>query len=86
MSTRGLLGLVRLEATLSEGRLISKAEALDRLDRFGVPAWLGAEMRARRQGETPRLAPWQRVRRARAARRIVRRSMSDLSARAARAG
>ena len=45
----GLTTLARVEATLTEGRLITKTEAIARLDRFDVPPGLVAEIAARRR-------------------------------------
>jgi hypothetical protein len=47
-----LTTLVRARATLDGDGLITKREALARLDRFGVPARLADEMRQRREGQT----------------------------------
>jgi len=66
----GLLTLARVEATLKEDRLITKREALTRLDRFDVPPELVREIARRRQGEHITLTRWQRVRRASRARRL----------------
>ncbi len=67
----GLLTLARAEAALDDGRLITKSEALGRLDRFGVPADLSQQIGRRRQGENTPLSTIQRIRRAYIARRIV---------------
>lgn len=75
----GLLTLARAEATLSEGRLITKAEALTRLDRLGVHEDLADEMSRRRRGVAVRLSPAERVRRARTVRRLVARSIRALN-------
>ena len=74
----GLLTLARVEATLTEGRLITKAEALDRLDRFDVPDALVREIAHRRQGGTLTLTSLQRIRRAAIARRLVARGIRTL--------
>ena len=74
----GLLTLVRAEATLTEGRLITKREALTRLDRFGVPEDLVREIAHRRQGDSLSLTTLQRVRRAGTARRLVARGIRSL--------
>jgi len=67
----GLLTLARAEATLTEGRLITKAEALTRLARWGVRPGLVHEIERRRRGEPVALSPWRRLRRARHARQVV---------------
>ena len=74
----GLLTLVRAEATLTDGRLITKREALTRLDRFGVPEDLVREIAHRRQGDSLSLTTLQRVRRAGTARRLVARGIASL--------
>ena len=74
----GLLTLVRAEATLTDGRLITKREALTRLDRFGVPEDLVREIAHRRQGDSLSLTTLQRVRRAGTARRLVARGIRSL--------
>lgn len=67
----GLTTLARVEATLTEGRLITKTEAVSRLDRFGVPPELVDEIARRRHGEpTPKTAA-ARTRRAALARRLM---------------
>ncbi len=67
----GLTTLARVEATLTEGRLITKTEAIARLDRFAVPPDLVAEVAARRRGEPTPLSGADRLRRAGVARRLV---------------
>ena len=57
----GLLTVVRVEATLTEDRMLTKAEALTRLDRFGVPPGLVEEMTRRRAGEVVVLTDAERV-------------------------
>ena len=74
----GLLTLARVEATVSEDRLITKAEALTRLDRFEVPAWLVEQVGRRRAGEQVTLTAAERARRATLARRIVSRAIRTL--------
>lgn len=74
----GLLTLARAEATLADGRLITKREALTRLDRFGVPEDLVRQIALRRQGEVVILSTLQRVRRAGIARRLVGRGIRCL--------
>lgn len=67
----GLLTLARAEATLTEGRLITKREALPRLARFGVAGDLVHEIENRRQGRPVPLSVRARLRRARHARRVM---------------
>jgi Nucleotidyltransferase domain len=67
----GLLTLARVEATLGDGRLITKREALARLDRFGVPAELVREIASRRDGAVVGLTTVERIRRATMARRLM---------------
>lgn len=75
---QGLTALARSEATLTEGRLITKTEALARLARFGVDDDLVDEMARRRAGETSPLSPRARLLRARTVRRVLRAGISDL--------
>lgn len=75
----GLLTLARAEATLADGRLITKREALTRLDRFGVPEDLVRQIALRRQGEGVILSTLQRVRRAETARRLVGRGIRSIT-------
>jgi predicted nucleotidyltransferase len=74
----GLVVLPRAEALLTNGDLITKSQAIERLADFGVPAALAREIRLRRDGETPELTPGRRRRRARTARRIARRGVRRL--------
>jgi hypothetical protein len=60
----GLLTLVRAEATLTEGRLITKREAITRLARRGVPADLVREIESRRAGRPVPSSDAQRISRA----------------------
>jgi hypothetical protein len=53
----GLITIARADATVTEGRLITKAEAIGRLGRYGVPDRLAGEIARRRAGETVPL-PW----------------------------
>jgi Nucleotidyltransferase domain len=76
----GPLVLARAEVALTEDRLITKAEALTRLDRFGVPARLVDEMTRRRAREAVPVPTGWRVRRARLVRRIVARGLETLLA------
>ena len=74
----GLLTLARVEATLTEDRLLTKAEALSRLDRFGVPPGLVEQIGRRRDGEAVVLTAADRAGRAVVARRIVARAIDTL--------
>jgi predicted nucleotidyltransferase len=74
----GLITLPRAEAVLTSGELITKGEAIGRLSGFGVPAALAEEIRARRAGDPVRLSAPRRIRRARLARRIMRRGVLRL--------
>ena len=67
----GLTTLARAESTLTGHGLITKTEAISRLDRFGVPADLIEEMRRRRDGEAVAISPGYRLRRAILVRRLV---------------
>ena len=67
----GLLTLARAEATLTDGRLMTKREALSRLHRFGVDQELSQQIAGRREGRAAHLTRVQQVRRARTARRLV---------------
>jgi hypothetical protein len=75
----GLVVLPRAEALLTAGDLITKGEAIGRLADFGVPAALAREIRARRDGQAAALSAPGRLRRAFAARRIMRRGVRRLS-------
>jgi hypothetical protein len=74
----GLLTLARVEATLADGRLITKREALTRLDRLGVAGDLVREIASRRDGVEIALTPIQRARRAAIVRRLVSRGIRTL--------
>ena len=74
----GLLTLARVEATVTEDRLITKQEALTRLDRFGVPGWLVEQIGRRRAGDPVTLTAADRACRAVVARRIVARGIQTL--------
>ena len=63
---------------MTEDRLITKQEALTRLDRFGVPAWLVEQIGRRRAGDPVTLTAADRARRAALARRIVARGIQTL--------
>lgn len=66
-----LLTLARAQATLTEGTLITKREALARLDRFGVPPELVTEIGLRRDAHPSALSPLTRLRRAIQVHRLV---------------
>jgi len=69
----GPITVARAGVTLTEGRLITKGEALDVLAATGAPARLVADIRDRRYAEHPaRTAPPWRLRRATLAREYVR--------------
>jgi hypothetical protein len=74
----GLLTVARVEATLTEDRLITKQEALTRLDRFEVPGWLIEQIGRRRAGDSVTLTAADRGRRAVVARGIVARAIDTL--------
>ena len=67
----GLITLARADATLADGRLISKREAISRLPSLGVPADLVAEIAARRDGVDVDDSRSHRLRRAVTARRLM---------------
>jgi hypothetical protein len=67
----GLLTVARVEATLTDDRLLTKAQALTRLDRFGVPPGLVEEITRRRAGDDVVLTDAERATRAEVARTIV---------------
>lgn len=75
----GLVVLPRAEALLAKGDLITKSAAISRLADFGVPAWLAQEIRHRRSGRVVTLTAAGKVRRAHAARRIMKRGVRKLS-------
>jgi hypothetical protein len=74
----GLLTLGRVEATLADGRLITKSEALTRLAGFGVPEDLIREIAGRRRGNNVTHTTIQRTRRAVTARHLVARGIRTL--------
>jgi predicted nucleotidyltransferase len=82
----GLITLPRAEALLTTGDLITKSEAIHRLPGFGVPAALADQIRRRRDGRDVAVGPLQRIRRAYAARRLMRRGIRRLSLPQAREG
>jgi hypothetical protein len=75
----GLITIARANATVTEGRLITKAEAIGRLGRYGVPDRLVGEIARRRAGETVPL-PWPyRLRRARIVRELMLRGIASVA-------
>jgi nucleotidyltransferase-like protein len=78
----GLTTLARAEATIEEGRLLTKSEAIGRLPSMGVPDTVVAEIARRRAGETVELTDAQRRERG----AVVRRLMADGIARLAGEG
>jgi hypothetical protein len=81
-----LLTMARAHATLTEGSLITKSEALELLPGLGVAPELVEEIRRRRQGSPVVVRPGHRLRRARLAHRTVRSLVQTLTARVPRAG
>jgi hypothetical protein len=75
----GLVLLPRAEAAIEEDRLITKAEALQRLWRFDVPQGLAAEIARRRDGHPTSLTTSQRQQRAEEARRLCATGISRLT-------
>lgn len=75
----GLLTLARVDATLAEGKLITKREALARLDLFGVPGELAHEIASRRDGAIVELTTVERIRRATIARRLMSDGIRDIT-------
>ncbi|PXX70757.1 nucleotidyltransferase-like protein [Nocardia tenerifensis] len=73
-----LFTLARAEVTLTNDELITKREALSRLERFHVPADLIDEIRQRREGQTVPVSPLSRVRRAWTVHRLVSRGLRVL--------
>ncbi|MEU6057444.1 nucleotidyltransferase domain-containing protein [Streptomyces sp. NPDC047097] len=71
----GLLVLARATVTLRDGRLITKAEALDELPLLGAPLDVVDDIRARRYGTPDPLSPLPRLRRAARARAFLRRGI-----------
>ena len=75
----GLFTLARADATLREGRLVTKLEALPRLAGLGVEPGLVAELAQRRDGASVHLSAGQRLRRARHVRAVMTRGIADLT-------
>jgi Nucleotidyltransferase domain len=76
----GLLTVARAQATLAEGRLITKREAIERLPLVGVDPDLADEVARRRAGERVVLGPRARRRRARRVRSLVATAIGELLA------
>lgn len=74
----GLTVLARADATLAGDGLITKREAIDRLDRFHVPARLIDEIRRRRNGEDVPVPPLYRLYRAVLVHHLVARGIATL--------
>ena len=75
----GLFTLARADATLREGRLVTKLEAMPRLAGLGVDPGLVAELAQRRDGASVTLSAGQRLRRARHVREVMARGIADLT-------
>ncbi|MEV0841411.1 hypothetical protein AB0I55_17875 [Actinocatenispora sera] len=76
----GPLTVARAGVTLTQGRLISKGEALRLLSATGAPAPLCDDIRRRRYETPARLGPLARLRRGRLARHLVRERIDALLA------
>lgn len=72
----GTITVARAAATLDDGRLITKSEALDRLPSMGAPQALVDDIRRRRYAD-PTFG-WDRLNRANEARRFVRTTIPPL--------
>ncbi len=75
----GLTGAARALALLEDDAPIGKDEAIARLAGLGVPGWLVADLAARRAGHGTAGGPAARLRRARVARREMRRLLALLA-------
>jgi hypothetical protein len=75
----GLVVLPRAEAVLTTGDLITKSEAISRLDGFGVPGSMAQEIRRRRDGLPVTVSKPRRLFRAMLARRIMHNGVARLS-------
>jgi hypothetical protein len=71
----GMLTVARAGVTLTDGRLITKGEALDVLGTLGAPPAVVADIRGRRYGSAAPLPLHQRVRRAQQARAFTRKAI-----------
>jgi hypothetical protein len=74
----GLTTLARADATIAEGRLITKREAIARLPQLGVPAELADQIARRRAGEPVTLTATEIHERAVLVRRIMRDGLGRL--------
>jgi hypothetical protein len=74
----GLTTVSRADATIGDGVLITKREAIARLPRLGVPDHLAAEIAARRAGRTVTHTDESRQARAVLARRLMRENLVRL--------
>jgi Nucleotidyltransferase domain len=74
----GMTVLARADAALAGDGVITKREALTRLDRFGVPPRLVDEIRRRRDGEDVPVPPFYRLYRAVLAHHLMARGIATL--------
>ena len=74
-----LVVLLRAEALLTSGDLITKSEAISRLAGLGVPAWLAQDIRRRRDGHPVTLSKPRRLVRAVRARCAMQAGVARLS-------
>jgi nucleotidyltransferase-like protein len=74
----GLTTVSRADATIAEGRLITKREAIDRLPSLGVPPEVADGIRRRRAGETVDLTDAELRERAVLVRRLMREQLTRL--------
>ncbi|MCP2322663.1 hypothetical protein HDA40_001170 [Hamadaea flava] len=75
----GLITLARVEATVTENRLITKREAIERLAAFGVPDDLREQIARRRAGEPVTLTEDERAARAELARGLMTAGIAGLT-------
>jgi hypothetical protein len=76
----GLITLPRAAAVLAAGELITKSQAISRLEDFGVPARLAEQIRLRRAGSQVSVSPLGRVARARLTRKLMIAGIRQLTA------
>ncbi|MGX6603590.1 nucleotidyltransferase domain-containing protein [Micromonosporaceae bacterium Da 78-11] len=76
----GLTTVARADVTIAEGRLITKREAIDRLESLGVPAAVADGIRRRRRGETVVLTEDELRDRAVVVRRVMRAQLTRMLA------
>jgi hypothetical protein len=74
----GLTTVARADATVSEGRLITKREAIERLAGLGVPGQVIDGIRRRRAGEQVGYTPDELGERARITRRVMRAQLTRM--------